>query len=114
MLYVEWTMECPKKWNVTLIASTINEKLAVFSNEISVDYVYTETNNNLVVQTTTHRYIFRSLSSIEFVFKNLIDSIMNVCSLKSNEPEELCVSALIMSRPDEKGKVYICSYAEIY
>ncbi|CAC5390121.1 unnamed protein product [Mytilus coruscus] len=101
LLCVEWTMECPKTWNLIIIASTINDKLPAFRDEINVEYVYTETNSKLVIQTTTNKYIFRSLSSIEVVVEKFINSIMNVCSLKSSEPEELSVSALVMITTDD-------------
>ncbi|CAG2229900.1 unnamed protein product [Mytilus edulis] len=102
LLYVEWTMECPLKWNVALISSSINDNLCSFHDEFSVDYVYSETSSKLIIHTTVQRCVFRSYSTLEVAVKNLIGKIINVASIKSTEPEELSASVLIMTKPEDE------------
>ncbi|XP_071123551.1 reticulocyte-binding protein 2-like [Mytilus edulis] len=102
LLYVEWTMECPLKWNVALISSSINDNLYSFHDEFSVDYVYSETSSKLIIHTTANRCVFRSYSTLEVAVKNFIGKIINVSSIKSTEPEELSASVLIMTRPEDE------------
>ncbi|XP_063400266.1 uncharacterized protein LOC134684885 [Mytilus trossulus] len=101
LLYVEWTMECPSKWDVSLISSSINDNLSTFHDEFSVDYVYTETSRTLIIHTTAQRCVFRSYSSLEVAVKNLLGNVLNVSNIKSTEPADLYATVLIMTKPDE-------------
>ncbi|CAG2218286.1 unnamed protein product [Mytilus edulis] len=101
LLYVEWTMECPLKWNVALISSSIMTTYILFMTNSSLTTYY-ETSSKLTIHTTVQRCVFRSYSTLEVAVKNLIGKIINVASIKSTEPEELSASVLIMTKPEDE------------
>ncbi|CAC5403135.1 unnamed protein product [Mytilus coruscus] len=101
LLYVEWTLSYPSKWNVALISSSIDDNLSSFHDEFSIDFVYNEPSSRLIIHTTTQRYVFKSFSSLEVAVKNLLRNILNVSNIKSTEPEDLSASVLIMTKPEE-------------
>ncbi|XP_071122535.1 uncharacterized protein [Mytilus edulis] len=94
-------MECPSKWNVSLISSSINGNLSTFHDEFSVDYAYTETSRTLIIHTRIQKCVVRSYPSLEVAVKNLLGNILNVSNIQSTEPEDLSASVLIMTKPDE-------------
>ncbi|CAG2229897.1 unnamed protein product [Mytilus edulis] len=103
LLYLEWTFECPKKWNLSLIVSSITDNRSSFPDEFPVDYVYNETTNTFVMHTTAKPFVFRSYSSLEAAVVKLIGKIINVSSIELTEPDELSASVLIMTKPEEDG-----------
>ncbi|XP_071122060.1 uncharacterized protein [Mytilus edulis] len=102
LLYVEWTLACPSKWNASLISSNIQDNPNAFHDEFSIEFVYNES-SRLIIHTTAQRCVFRSYSSLEVAVKNLLANILNVSTIKSTEPAELSASALIMTKPEEES-----------
>ncbi|CAG2211626.1 unnamed protein product [Mytilus edulis] len=101
LLYVEWTLSCPSKWNVSLISSSIQDNQSSFQDEFSIDFVYNETSSRLIIHTTTQRFVFRSFSSLEVAVNNLLGNIFKVSNINSTELEDFSVSVLIMTKPEE-------------
>lgn len=113
LLYVEWTIDCPQKWDTAMIASDINRQLSVFQEEFCIESVYIETNNRLMIFSTSQSSVFRSLNALDEAVKRLIVNIMKVCNLKSNDFDEFIASLLILTKPEEGGKYIIILFAKL-
>lgn len=110
LLYVEWTIDCPQKWDTAMIASDINHQLSVFQEEFCIESVYIETNSRLIIYSTSQSSVFRSFDALEEAVQRLFVNIMKVCNLKSNALDDFDASLLIMTKPEEGGKYMIILY----
>ncbi|CAC5358827.1 unnamed protein product [Mytilus coruscus] len=99
--YLQWRLECPQGWDISTVVEKMNtNKRSLFFN---IDYVHSEIQSKIVVETNTKKEVFNNYSSAELAFKTFLAEIVKICDLETTEPFNMTVTTSVLAVIEQQG-----------
>lgn len=108
--YLQWRLECPKDWDLPSVVQKLNINKRLLRGFFNIDFVHSEVQREIVLETNTETNVFNSYSSAELAFKTFIGTIVKVCELETTEPFDMSVTTSVLAVTERSGKASFVNF----